>query len=101
MKSQRKDTWAASIPDQPGALAAKLNALAAGGDNFELIIARRVGDGSGKGVVFVTPISGAKQIGAASAAGFSKTSSLHAIRAEGPDKRGPRRAWSRRWRIWD
>lgn len=88
MKSQRVDTWAASIPDRPGALAAKLNALAAGGANFELIIARRVGDGSGKGVVFVTPITGAKQIGAAGAAGFAKTSSLHTLRAEGPDKPG-------------
>ena len=39
-------------------------------------------------MVFVTPIIGAKQIGAAGAAGFSKTSSLHTIRAEGPDKPG-------------
>lgn len=88
MKSERKDTWAASIPDRPGALAAKLKALAAGGANFELIIARRVGGEGGKSIVFVTPISGAKQIGAAGAAGFSKSSSLHTIRAEGPDQPG-------------
>jgi hypothetical protein len=88
MKSQRVDTWAASIPDRSGALAGKLRALAAGDVNLELIVARRLGDEPGKGVVFVTPIKGAKQIGAAGAAGFTKTSSLHTLRVEGPDKVG-------------
>ncbi len=88
MKSQRVDTWAASIPDRTGALAAKLKVLAAGGCNLELVIARRVGDRSGKGVVFVTPIKGAKQVGAAGEAGFAKSGSLHTLRVEGPDKVG-------------
>lgn len=88
MKSSRVDTWAASIPDRSGALAAKLKALAASGANLELIIARRLGDGSGKGVVFVTPIKGAKQVGAAGAAGFTTSRSLHTLRVEGADKVG-------------
>jgi predicted amino acid-binding ACT domain protein len=88
MKSQRVDTWAASIPDRSGALAAKLRALAEGGVNLELVIARRLGDEIGKGVMFVTPIKGAKQTGAAGAAGFTKTTSLHTLRIEGPDKIG-------------
>jgi hypothetical protein len=88
MKSQRVDTWVASIPDRPGALASKLKALAAGGCNLEMVIARRVGDESGKGVVFVTPIKGAKQIGAAGEAGFAKSSSLHTLRVEGVNKPG-------------
>ena len=88
MKSQRVDTWVASIPDRPGALAAKLKALAAGGVNLEFVIARRIGDRSGKGVVFVTPIKGASQVGAAGAEGFTRSSSLHTIRVEGPDKPG-------------
>ncbi len=88
MKSQRVDTWAASIPDRAGALAAQLKALAAGGANLELVIARRVAEPKGKGVVFVTPIKGAKQVGAAGAAGFTKTASLHTLRVEGPDKVG-------------
>ncbi len=86
MKTERKDTWAASIPDRSGALAAKLNLLAAAGVNLELIVARR--DTAGKSVVFVTPISGAKQIGAAGAAGFTKSRGLHTLRAEGADKPG-------------
>lgn len=88
MKSQRVDTWAASMPDRSGALAAHLRALAAAGVNLELVIARRAGDESGKGVVFVAPIAGAKQVGAASAAGFAKSGSLHTLRIEGPDKSG-------------
>jgi len=88
MKSQRVDTWAASIPDRSGALASKLRTLAAGGINLELIIARRHGDAKGNGVVFVTPIKGAKQVGAAGGAGFTRTSSLHTLRVEGPDKIG-------------
>lgn len=88
MKSKRVDTWAASIPDRSGALASKLKALAAGGVNLELLIARRLGDETGRGVVFVTPIEGAKQTGAAGAAGFTKTTSLHTLRVEGPDKPG-------------
>ena len=88
MKSQRVDTWVASIPDRTGALAAKLKALAAGGCNLEMVIARRVGDQSGKGVVFVTPIKGAKQVGAAGEAGFAKSSSLHTLRVEGVNKPG-------------
>ena len=78
----------ASIPDRTGALAVKLKALATGGCNLEFVIARRVGDKSGKGVVFVTPIKGAKQVGAAGEAGFARSSSLHTLRVEGPDKVG-------------
>jgi hypothetical protein len=88
MKAKRVDTWAAAIKDKPGALAAKLKALSAAGVNLEFVIARRSPEKRGTGVVFVTPISGPKQTGAAGAAGFRKTKSLHAVRVEGINKRG-------------
>ena len=88
MKAQRVDTWVAIVPDRPGALAAKLKALAAGSVNLELVIARRAGDGSEKSLVFVTPVKGAKQVGAAAGAGFTKTTSLHTLRVEGTNKPG-------------
>ena len=53
MKAQRVDTWAVSIDDRPGALAAKLKALAAAGINLELVVARRAPDKPGTGVVFL------------------------------------------------
>ena len=88
MKAQRTDTWAAEIEDKPGALAAKLKALADAGCNLEFVIARRQPDKPGTGVVFVTPIKGPKRIRAAEAAGFKKSESLHTVRVEGTDKPG-------------
>jgi predicted amino acid-binding ACT domain protein len=69
-------------------VADKLAALAAAGANLELIIARRAPEQRGSGVIFVTPLKGAKQIKAADAAGFQKTESLHSIRVQGLDKPG-------------
>ena len=86
MKTKRVDTWAAAIKDKPGALAAKFKALSAAGVNLEFVIARRSPEK--RGVVFVTPIKGAKQTRAAGAAGFKKTKSLHTVRLEGVNKRG-------------
>ena len=84
----RTDTWASTIDDRPGGLADKLDSLAAAGANLEFIIARRAPEKRGRGVVFVTPLKGSKQIKAAEAAGFQKTGSLHSLRVEGADKPG-------------
>jgi hypothetical protein len=88
LKVSRTDTWAAAIDDRPGGLGDKLAALAAAGVNLEFIIARRAPEQRGSGVVFVTPLKGAKQIKAADAAGFQKTGSLHTLRVQGADKPG-------------
>ena len=88
LKVNRTDTWAAPIDDRPGGVADKLAALAAAGANLELIIARRAPEQRGSGVIFVTPLKGAKQTKAADAAGFQKTESLHSIRVQGLDKPG-------------
>jgi hypothetical protein len=88
LKIQKVDTWSASLEDQPGGLAAKLEALAKAGVNLEFVIGRRTPDLPGQGVVFVTPITGASACRAAKAAGFIKTKSLHTLRIEGPDKKG-------------
>ena len=88
MKTKRVTTWAAAIEDQPGELAAKLCALAVAGVNLEFLIARRAPDKPGTGVVFITPVEGAKQGRAAKAAGFHKADNLHTVRIEGDDKPG-------------
>jgi hypothetical protein len=88
LKVSRTDTWAAAIDDRPGGLGDKLTALAAAGANLEFIIARRAPEQRGRGVVFVTPLKGAKQTKAAKAAGFQKTGSLHTLRVQGPDRPG-------------
>jgi hypothetical protein len=84
----RTDVWAAMIDDRPGAVAEKLGALAAAGANLGFIIARRMPEQRGSGVLFVTPLKGAKQVKAAEEAGFQRTESLHSVRVEGRDKPG-------------
>ncbi len=88
VKATRAEVWAATIEDRPGGLAEKLTALAGAGVNLDFIVSRRAPERAGKGVVFVTPITGAKQVKAAKAAGFQKTEKLHSVRVEGLDKPG-------------
>ena len=88
MKAQRVDTWAAAMGDQPGSLAAKLQALSTAGVNLQFVIARRAPEKPGTGVVFVTPIQGAAACRAARQAGFKKTDRLHTVQIQGTDKLG-------------
>ena len=88
MKITRQVVWAATIKDKPGSLAAKLAALADAGADLGFGIARRTDQKKGKGVVFATPISGARQIAAAKKAGFKRAAGLHGLRVEGTDKPG-------------
>jgi hypothetical protein len=82
------DVWAAEVEDRPGALAERLDALAAAGVNLEFIISQRgIGD-TGPVRVFVAPIKGVKQMKAARAAGFEKTVELRTLRVQAPNKRG-------------
>ena len=87
-KVTKVDVWAATIQDRAGGLAEKLAPLAAAGANLEFIVARRAPDKPGEGVVFVTPLKGAKQVKAGKEAGFHTTDTLHSVRVEGCDKPG-------------
>jgi hypothetical protein len=82
------DVWAVTIEDKPGALAEKLDALAHADADLEFVIARRSHEEPGKGVVFVTPVKGPRQIKAAKNAGFEKTKSLHGVRVATGNKPG-------------
>lgn len=84
----RIDVWAAAIEDRPGGLHEKLAPLSGAGADLEFVISRRAPDKPGHGVVFVTPIKGAKQTKAAAAAGFQKAKGLHSLRVEGVNKPG-------------
>lgn len=82
------DVWAATIHDKPGALANALAALRDAGADLQSIISRRAPDAPGKGVVFVTPLQGDREIEAAAQVGFNVTHALHSVRVIGPDRRG-------------
>lgn len=85
---KKVDVWAGEIADRPGGLGEKLSALSNAGANLEFLVSRRAPDKPGTGVVFVTPVTGAKQKKAAQEAGLSTSDSLRAVRVEGPDRAG-------------
>ena len=80
------DVWAATIEDKPGQLAHVLAELREAGADLQFIIARRAEPG--KGVVFVTPLQGDREIAAAAQVGFNITLTLHSVRVMGPDRPG-------------
>ncbi len=82
------DTWAATIPDKPGALASVLGTLRDAHANLQSIIARRNHEHGGEGVVFVSPLETDHEIRAASQVGFNVTHSVHAVRVMGRDRPG-------------
>lgn len=82
------DVWSGEIADRPGGLGEKLAVLSDAGANLEFLVSRRAPDKPGTGIVFITPIKGAKQKNAAQAAGLVTTDSLHSVRVEGPDRAG-------------
>ena len=68
------DVWAATIEDRPGDLAHVLAELREAGADLHFIIARRTEPG--KGVVFVTPLRGDREIAAAAQVGFNVAHTL-------------------------
>ena len=84
----RAEVWAATVDDRVGGTAEKLEGLAKAGANFEFLLARRTPEEPGKGILFVSPVKGAKVIQAAREAGFAKSDELQSLRIEGSDKPG-------------
>ena len=82
------DVWAAPIQDKPGAVASVLNELREAGADLQFIIARRAPDAPGKGVLFVTPLQGDREVEVAAQLGFNVTRSVNTVRVMGPDRRG-------------
>ena len=85
---KKVEVWAGEVADHPGGLAATIAALSNAGANLEFLVARRAAERPGTGVVFVTPIKGAKQKNAAQGAGLGMSDNLHSVRVEGPDRAG-------------
>jgi hypothetical protein len=85
---ERIDVWAATIDDKAGGLAQALSALRDAAVDVQFVVARRSPEAPGKGVVFVAPLQGEREIRAATQAGFSISSSLHSVRVMGLDRLG-------------
>ena len=88
IKASRHDVWMAVIDDRAGGAADKLEALARAGADLEVVFARRTPEVPGQGVLFASPIEGAKVTRAAQEAGFKRSETIHGVRIEGGDKPG-------------
>ena len=88
IKASRHDVWMAVIDDRAGGAADKLEALARAGADLEVVFARRTPEVPGQGVLFASPIEGAKVTRAAQDAGFKRSETIHGVRIEGSDKAG-------------
>ena len=88
LKASRAEVWAVNVDDRAGGLADRLEALAGAGANFEMVFARRTPETSGQGVLFVTPLKGAKAARAAAALGMGRPQTIYSVRVEGGDKPG-------------
>ena len=88
LKATKAEVWAVSIDDRAGGVADRLEPLAKAGANFEMVFARRTPENPGKGMLFVTPVRGAKVIRAAREAGMGSPQSIHSVRIEGSDQQG-------------
>ena len=82
------DVWAASTADKPGGVSGILKGLYEAGADLDFVIARRAPDRPGKGVVFLTPIQGDREVKAASTLGFNLTSRVNSVRVEGDNVPG-------------
>ena len=88
LKATKAEVWAVSIDDRAGGVADKLEPLVEAGANFEMVFARRTPEKSGKGMLFVTPIKGARVARAAREAGMGTPRTIHSVRIEGADRPG-------------
>jgi hypothetical protein len=88
LKVSQAEVWAATISNRPGDLARELAALADAGADLEFIVTRLAPEMPGRGVVFLTPLRGAKQLRAATLAGFRKVKKDRMVRVEARHTRG-------------
>ena len=84
----REDIWVGEIEDTPGALARKLEGVMRAEADLDFMIARRMPEKPGFGVLFLAPLKGARQVAAAEETGLQKAGGLHTLRIEGPNYPG-------------
>ncbi len=88
LKVTKAEMWTTTVDDRAGGAADKLEALARAGADLEMVFARRTPESPGRGILFVSPVKGAKATRAAQEAGIARSDTVHGVRVEGGDKPG-------------
>jgi hypothetical protein len=84
----RVQVWSGEVEDEPGGVARLLEPLAEAGANLEFIWSRRTEANPGKGLLFVTPVTGPVQTRAAQGVGLHKDNGVVLLRIDGRDRPG-------------
>jgi hypothetical protein len=98
-KFDRVHLWSCEVADQAGGVAAKLAFLAQAAANLEYVYTKRLADKPGVGVLYVAPVTGAAQVRAARAAGFSETDNPIIRRIEGDNALGLVHRLTQQWAL--
>lgn len=84
----RVDVWEAEIDDKPGAVDRALRGIADCGADLEFLVARRLPEKPGKGLVLLAPLKGKTQTERAREAGFRRSSEMALLKILGPNDPG-------------
>ena len=84
----RVQVWSGPLSDQPGAAAAKLEALSRAGADLEFVFTRAEPTRDGAGVIFLAPIVGPEQAQAARSVGLAPAHDIAMLCVEGDNRPG-------------
>jgi hypothetical protein len=98
-KMGRVHLWSGEVEDRAGGTANKLAFLAQAGANLEYVFTKRLADKPGKGILYVTPVSGSAQVAAARSAGLTETDTPVVHRIEGTNEAGLASHLTQAWAI--
>lgn len=85
---RRIQVWSGEISDRPGAAAAKLEQLARAGADLEFVFTRPHRSKAETSVLFIAPIQGTDQVGAARAVGLGPALDVTMLCVEGDNRAG-------------
>ena len=88
LKMTQIDVWAAEIRDEPGGLARTLGAVAESGADLDCVLARRMSEHDGRGVVFMTTLNDREKLDGAGQTGLHRVTHLATLKIEGTDHPG-------------
>ena len=91
--------WRAEVDNQPGMLAQTLEPLAAAGANLQVVMGYRLPGDRARAAIEVFPVSGARALSAAQAAGLSEAD-ISALHVDGDNRAGLASRLGRRAATW-
>ena len=80
--------WRAEVDNQPGMLAQTLEPLAVAGADLQVVMGYRLPGDRARAAIEIFPVTGARALSAAQAAGLSEAAAISALHVEGDNRAG-------------